>query len=220
MTRMQQTIARRMTESRFSAPEFVLVSEVDMTEARTLLRSIAAVEDAPKVGPNDLIIKAVAAALVRHPEANAGWEGGTMVRYGRVNVGFAVALPDGLVVPVIEDADRKTLGQIAAEAKGLIRKAQTGKLAPLDYEHGTFSVSNLGMYGIDQFTPVINSPEACILGVGAIVPKPVVVDGSVVVRDRMRLTLSCDHRVIYGAQGAEFLRTLRRLLESPVLSLL
>jgi pyruvate dehydrogenase E2 component (dihydrolipoamide acetyltransferase) len=220
MTRMQQTIARRMTESHFSAPEFVLVSEVDMTEARALLRSISAAEGAPKVGPNDLIIKAVANALAQHPEANAGWENGTIVRYGRVNVGFAVALPEGLVVPVIQDTDKKTLGQIAIEAKALIAKAQGGKLAPIDYEHGTFSVSNLGMYGIDQFTPVINMPEACILGVGAITPKPVVVDGQVIVRDRMRLTLSCDHRVLYGAQGAEFLRTLSRLLENPVLIVL
>jgi pyruvate dehydrogenase E2 component (dihydrolipoamide acetyltransferase) len=220
MTRMQHTIARRMSEARFTAPEFVLVSEVDVTEARALLRSISGVETAPKVGPNDLVIKAVANALTQHPDANAGWENDGIVRYGRINVGFAVALPDGLVVPVIQDADKKTLGQISIEARTLIDKARFGKLAPIDYEHGTFTISNLGMFGIDQFTPIINLPEACILGVGAITSKPVVVDGQIAVRDRMRLTLSCDHRVLYGARGAEFLRTLKRLLENPVLIVL
>lgn len=220
MSRMQNTIARRMTEARFSAPDFVLTSEIDMTEARTLLKSIAAVEGAPKVGPNDLLIRAVALALAQHREVNAGWEGGTMVQYGRVNVGFAVTIPGGLVVPVVRDADRKSLGQIASETKPLIEKARGGKLAPSDYEDGTFSISNLGMYGIDQFTPIINVPEACILGVGSITPKPVVVDGEIVVRDRMRVNLACDHRVVNGAQGAEFLQTVRRLLEHPMLALL
>jgi pyruvate dehydrogenase E2 component (dihydrolipoamide acetyltransferase) len=220
MTRMQQTIARRMTEARFSAPDFVLTAEIDMTDAVALLSSISTADEAPKVGPNDLLIKAVAIALKRHPEVNAGWEGGTIVRFGRINVGNAVAIEGGLVVPVIQDADKKTLGQIADESKSLVEKARNGKLAPSDYEHGTFSISNLGMYGIDQFTAVINVPEACIMGVGAIAPKPVVRDEQVVVRDRMRLTLSCDHRVVNGTQGAEFLRTLRELLENPVLALL
>lgn len=143
-----------------------------------------------------------------------------MVRYGRINIGNAVAIEGGLVVPVIQDADKKTLGEIAVESKALIEKAHTGKLAPSDYAYGTFSISNLGMYGIDQFTAVINVPEACIMAVGAIAPKPVVVDGQVTIRDRMRVTLSCDHRVVNGAQGADFLRTLRRLLESPVLAVL
>jgi pyruvate dehydrogenase E2 component (dihydrolipoamide acetyltransferase) len=220
LNRMQQTIARRMVESRYSAPEFVLVSEVDMTDARALLRGIASTEGAPKVGPNDLIIKSVASALSRHAEVNAGWENNTAVQYGRINIGFAVAVPKGLIVPVVHDANTKTLGQIGSETKELVHKTRNGKLAPFEYENGTFSISNLGMYGIDQFTPIINTPEACILGVGAIVQKPVVVDGQVVIRDRMRLTLSCDHRVVYGAEGAEFLRTLKRLLESPVLTLL
>lgn len=217
---MQGTIARRMAAAKFSAPEFVLTAEYDMTEARTLLRSIAGVEDAPKVGPNDLLLRAVAVALRRHPEVNSGWEDGGIVNYGRVNVGNAVAIPGGLVVPVIQDADTKSLGQIAAESKALIERARANKLAPSEYEGGTFSLSNLGMYGIDQFTPIINVPEACIMGVGAITPTPVVVDGTVTVRDRMKVTLSCDHRVVNGAQGAEFLRTLRRLLENPLLSVL
>jgi pyruvate dehydrogenase E2 component (dihydrolipoamide acetyltransferase) len=220
MSRMQGTIARRMTAAKFSAPEFVLTAEYDMTEARQLLRTIAGVADAPRVGPNDLLIKAVATALRQHPEVNSGWEDDGIVNYGRVNIGNAVAISGGLVVPVIQDADTKTLGQIAAESKALIERARANKLAPAEYEGGTFSISNLGMYGIDQFTPIINVPEACIMGVGAITPTPVVVDGAVVVRDRMKVTLSCDHRVVNGAQGAEFLRTLRRLVENPLLSVL
>lgn len=220
MTRMQQTIARRMTEARFSKPEFVLTVDIDMTEARSLLRSVSRVEGAPKVGPNDFLIKAVAMALAQHPEVNAGWEGSGIVRYGNINVGNAVAIPGGLVVPVLKDADRKTLGQIAQESKDLIERARTGKLAPHDYEQGTFTVSNLGMYGIEQFTPILNPPEACIIGVGAIEPRPVVRDGTVEVRDRMHISMACDHRVINGAEGAEFLRTLRRFLENPMLVVL
>ncbi|GAC1511282.1 MAG: pyruvate dehydrogenase complex dihydrolipoamide acetyltransferase [Chloroflexota bacterium] len=220
MTRMQQTIARRMAAAKSTAPEFVLTTEFDMTEARALVGRLTATEGAPRVGVNDLLIKAVAGALHQHPEVNSGWENDTMVRYGRINVGFAVAIEDGLVVPVIPDTDQKSLGAIAREAKSLIEKARAGKLAPQEYEGGTFSVSNLGMYGIEQFIPIINIPEACILGVGAIEQKPVVIDGDVVVRDRMHVTLSCDHRVVNGAQGAEYLKTLRRLLEHPMLVLL
>lgn len=220
MTRMQRTIARRMAEARFSAPDFVLTAEFDMTRARGMLAGIKGAEGAPKVGPSDLLLKAVAGALAQHAEVNSGWENDGIVSYGRVNVGFAVAITGGLVVPVVRDANAKTLGQIAVEAKGLIDRARTNKLTPSEYEGGTFSISNLGMYGIDQFTPIINAPEACILGVGAITPTPVVVDGQVVVRDRMRVTLACDHRVVNGAQGAEFLRTLRKLLEQPLLALL
>ncbi len=220
MTRMQRTIARRMAEARFSVPDFVLTAEFDMTQARGMLAGIKGAEGAPKVGPSHLLLKAVATALVRHAEVNSGWENDGIVSYGNVNVGFAVAITGGLVVPVVRDANAKTLGQIAVEAKGLIDRARNNKLTPSEYEGGTFSISNLGMYGIDQFTPIINAPEACILGVGAITPTPVVVDGQVVVRDRMRVTLACDHRVVNGAQGAEFLQTLRRLLEQPLLALL
>jgi pyruvate dehydrogenase E2 component (dihydrolipoamide acetyltransferase) len=220
MTRMQATIARRMTESRFSAPDFVLTAEIDMTDARALLRGFKDVEGAPKIGPNDLLIRAVASALKQHPEMNSGWENSTIVKYNRVNVGVAVAIPGGLVVPVIKDADQKSMGTIARESKGLIEKARDGKLQPSDYEGGTFTVSNLGMYGIQQFTPVINTPEACIMGVGSIVAKPVVQDGEVVVRERMTVTMACDHRVVNGSIGAEFIQTLRRLLENPMLAVL
>lgn len=220
MTRMQQTIARRMAESKFSKPEFVLTAEVDMTEARALLRSFSSMEGGTKIGPNDFLIKAVATALQQHPEMNAGWENDGIVQYGRINIGNAVAIPGGLIVPVIQDADKKSLSQISRESKELIGKARDGKLAPSEFEGGTFTVSNLGMFGIDQFTPIINAPEAGIMGVGSIVPKPVVIDGEVVVRERMRITLSADHRVVNGSQGAEFLQTLRRLLESPMLAVL
>jgi pyruvate dehydrogenase E2 component (dihydrolipoamide acetyltransferase) len=220
MTRMQQTIARRMTEARFSKPDFVLTVEIDMTEARGLLKQVSSTEGAPKVGPNDLLIKAAASALQQHPDINAGWENDGIVRYGRINVGFAVAIEGGLVVPVLMDANHKSLGQIAQEAKSLIDKSRSGKIAPSEYENGTFTISNLGMYGIDQFTPILNPPEACIMGVGGLVQKPVAVDGEVVVRDRMRVDLACDHRVINGVQGAEFLQTFRRLLERPMLLLL
>jgi len=142
-----------------------------------------------------------------------------MIRLMRHVIGH-LAIPGGLVVPVIQDADKKGLGQIARESKSLIEKARTNKLAPSEYEGGTFTISNLGMYGVDQFTPVINVPEACIMGVGAIVPTPVVQDGEITVRDRMRVTLSCDHRVANGAVGAEFLQALRRLLENPMLAVL
>jgi pyruvate dehydrogenase E2 component (dihydrolipoamide acetyltransferase) len=221
MTRMKQTIARRLTEARFGAPDFLLTAEYDMTEARAFVKSITSIEGAPKVGPNDLLIRAVALALTQHPDANAGWENGTAVRYGRINVGVAVATPGGgLVVPVINDANSKTLGQIAAESKGLIEKARNNRLAPNEYENGTFTISNLGMYGIDQFTSILNPPEACSLAVGAITRKPVVSGNDVVIRDRMRVTLTCDHRVINGAEGADFLKTLRRYLENPMLTVL
>lgn len=220
MTRMQQTIARRMTEARFTKPEFVLTVDVDMTEARAFLQSLRNIEDAPRVGPNDLLIKASAMALAQHPEANAGWENNTIVRYGNVNIGNAVAIEGGLVAPVIKHADKKTLGQIAVESKELVQKAQTGKLAPHEYEDATFTISNLGMYGIEMFTPIINAPAAAIMGVGALGPRPVVVDGEIVIRQRMHLSVAFDHRVINGAEGAEFLQTVVRLLEHPMLALL
>jgi pyruvate dehydrogenase E2 component (dihydrolipoamide acetyltransferase) len=220
MTRMQQTIARRMVESRFTKPEFVLTTVVDMTEAQALIRSLRGMEGAPRIGPNDFLMKTVAVALRQHPELNAGWENDGIVRYDRVNIGNAVAIEGGLVVPVIKDADRMSLGEISRESKGLIEKARNNKLAPSEYEGGTFTISNLGMFGIEMFTPIINAPEACIMGVGSITPTPVVRDDDITVRSLMHVTLSCDHRVINGAQGAEFLQTLKRLLESPMLAVL
>jgi pyruvate dehydrogenase E2 component (dihydrolipoamide acetyltransferase) len=198
----------------------VLTVDVDMTEAREFLQSLRGIEGAPKVGPNDLLIKVSALALAQHPGANAGWENNTIVRYGNVNIGNAVAIPGGLVAPVIKNADKKTLGQIATESKDLAQKAQTGKLAPHEYEDATFTISNLGMYGIEMFTPIINAPAAAIMGVGSLGPRPVVVDGEIVIRQRMHLSVAFDHRVINGAEGAEFLQTVVRLLEHPMLALL
>jgi pyruvate dehydrogenase E2 component (dihydrolipoamide acetyltransferase) len=220
MTRMQQTIARRMTEARFTKPEFVLTVDVDMTEARAFLQSLKNVEGAPRIGPNDLLIKASALALAQHPGANAGWENNSIVRYGNVNIGNAVAIEGGLVAPVIKNADKKTLGAIALESKELVQKAQNGKLAPHEYEDATFTISNLGMYGIEMFTPIINAPAAAIMGVGALGPKPVVVGDEIAIRQRMHLSVAFDHRVINGAEGAEFLQTVVRLLEHPMLALL
>lgn len=220
MTRMQQTIARRMTEARFTKPEFVLTVDVDMTEARAFLQSLKGVEGAPKVGPNDLLIRVCAAALTQHPGANAGWENNTIVRYGNVNIGNAVAIEGGLVAPVVKNADKKSLGQIAGESKELVQKAQNGKLAPHEYEDATFTISNLGMYGIEMFTPIINAPAAAIMGVGALGPRPVVINDEIVIRQRMHLSVAFDHRVINGAEGAEFLQTVVRLLEHPMLALL
>lgn len=220
MTRMQQTIARRMAESKLSKPEFVLTAVVDMTEAQSIITSLRGIEGAPRVGPNDLLIKVCAIALKQHPDVNAGWESDTIVRYNRVNVGNAVAIEGGLIVPVIQDADQKSLGQISTQSKALVEKARSGKLQPSEFEGGTFTISNLGMYGIEQFTPIINAPEACIMGVGSITPTPVVRDGEIAVRNLMRVTLSCDHRVVNGSQGAEFLQTVRRLLENPLLAAL
>jgi pyruvate dehydrogenase E2 component (dihydrolipoamide acetyltransferase) len=221
MTRIQRTIARRLTEARFTAPDFLLTSEIDMTQVRAALKSIAEIEDAPRIGPNDVLIKLTATALSQHREINAGWEGDTAVRYGRINIGNAVATPNGgLIVPVIADADTKPLQEISLESKALIEKARNKKLAPKEYEGGTFTISNLGMFGIDQFTSILNPPEACSLAVGAIVAKPVVIDGQIAVRERMRVTLTCDHRVVNGAEGAQFLRTLQRLLEHPMLALM
>ncbi|MGH2442462.1 MAG: dihydrolipoamide acetyltransferase family protein [Chloroflexota bacterium] len=221
MTRMRQTIARRLTEARFGAPDFLLTAEYDMTSARELLAQIASGDSAPRIGPNDLLVRATALALAQHPGANAGWENDSIIRYGNINIGIAVATENGgLVVPVIRDAATKTLGQISKEAKQLIQKARSGKLAPAEREGGTFTISNLGMYDIDQFTSILNPPEACSLAVGAISRQPVVVGSEIAIRDRMRVTLTCDHRVINGAEGAEFLQALRGFLENPWLAVL
>jgi pyruvate dehydrogenase E2 component (dihydrolipoamide acetyltransferase) len=170
-----------------------------------------------KVSVNDVLIKAVATALSQHPEVNAHW-GGDHIRYfNRVHVGMAVATDDGLIVPVIWDADRKGMSEISKDAKELAKRARERKLKPEEFTGSTFSVSNLGMFGIDQFTAIINPPEAGILAIGASEEKPVVVDGEVVIRNRVRVTMSCDHRIIDGAVGAKFLQTLRRLVENPLM---
>ncbi|HTO96866.1 MAG TPA: 2-oxo acid dehydrogenase subunit E2, partial [Myxococcales bacterium] len=168
-----------------------------------------------KASVNDFVVKAVAEALRRHPEVNASWGDNVIRRYGRVHVGVAVAVEDGLITPVVKDADRKGILQIGAEVKELAARGREKKLAPEEYTGSTFSISNLGMLGISEFTAIINPPEAGIIAVGAVEEKPVVVDGEVVVRPRMRMTMSCDHRVVDGATGARFLQTVRAFMEDP-----
>jgi pyruvate dehydrogenase E2 component (dihydrolipoamide acetyltransferase) len=176
----------------------------------------AVAETAPKVSLTDLLIRACAGTVRAHPAVNSSWAGDHLLRHGRVNIGCAVALDDGLIVPVIRDADRKSLTEIAAEAHELTARARTGKLTPDEFTRGTFTISNLGMYGIDHFTAVINPPEAAILAVGAAQQEPVVRDGRLAVATTMKLTLSIDHRVLDGATAAAFLRDLIEVLEHPL----
>jgi pyruvate dehydrogenase E2 component (dihydrolipoamide acetyltransferase) len=219
LTQMRKTIARRLSESIGPVPTFYLTSEIDMTKVGQLREQMVANGDQYKVSVNDIIIKAVAIALTRHPECNAHWMGDAIRYFSAAHVGMAVATDDGLIVPVIRDAQSKGLGQIGKEARELAKKARERKLQPAEFTGGTFSVSNLGMFGIDQFTAIINPPEAAILAVGATETKPVWENGQFVPRQRMRVTLSCDHRVIDGAVGAKFLQTLRSLLEAPMMML-
>ena len=219
LSQMRKTIARRLSESIGPVPTFYLTAEIDMTAVGTLREQMAATGDQYKVSVNDLVIKAVAIALTRHPAVNSHWMGESIRQFGAAHIGMAVATDDGLIVPVIRDAHLKGLGTINAEARDLAKRARERKLAPAEYSGATFSVSNLGMFGIDQFTAIINPPEAAILAVGATETKPVWENGQWVPRQQMRVTLSCDHRVIDGAVGAKFLQTLRQLLENPLMML-
>ena len=219
LTQMRKTIARRLGESIGPIPTFFLTSEIDMTNVGKLREQMVAAGDQFKVSVNDIVIKAVAIALTRHPEVNAHWMGDSIRYFSAAHVGMAVATDDGLIVPVIRDAHLKGLGTIGKEARELAKKARERKLTPAEYSGGTFSVSNLGMFGIDQFTAIINPPEAAILAVGATETKPVWENGQFVPRQKMRVTMSCDHRIIDGAVGAKFLQTLRQLLEAPMMML-
>jgi pyruvate dehydrogenase E2 component (dihydrolipoamide acetyltransferase) len=216
-TQIRKTIARRLAESIGPVPTYYLTAEFDAGRAADMRAQLKELGDDYKVSFNDIVIKAVAIALSEHPEVNAWWMGEGIRYFNRVHVAMAVAIPDGLITPVIFDADRKGIGQIAAEARDLAGKARDRKLTPEQYTGSTFSVSNLGMFGIDQFTAIINPPEAGILAVGGVEEKPVVIDGKVEVRQRMRVTMSCDHRVIDGATGAKFLQTVKRFFENPLL---
>lgn len=217
LTQLRKTIARRLSESIGPVPTFYLTAELDMERVAEMRAAMAELGDAFKVSFNDVVLKAVATALAQHPECNAHWLGDAIRYWNRVHLGMAVAIDDGLITPVIFDANLKGLAQIAAESRDLAKRARERKLKPEEYTGSTFSVSNLGMFGIDQFTAIINPPEAGIVAIGGIEAKPVVVDGQVQVRRRMRVTMSCDHRVIDGATGAKFLQTLRRLIENPLL---
>lgn len=215
LSAMRRTIALRLTESLGPIPHFFLTVEVDVTrllEMRAQLNEMQSV----KTSPNDFVIRAVALSLLEHPNVNASFSADALKLHGNVDIGVAVATPEGLLTPVIREADRLSIPDIAGRIRDLAERARNRKLKPDEYQGATFTISNLGMYGIDEFTAIINPPNAAILAVGAAVRKPVVEENQVVIRDRMRVTMSCDHRVIDGAMGAEFLQTLRRNLEQPL----
>ena len=216
LSQMRKAIAKRLVQSIGPVPHFFLTTEIDMGAVLDFRKSLNARLSEGKVGVNDLLIKVAAEALARHPEINASFEGDAIRRHGSVDIGIAVAVTDGLITPVLRDADRKGLLQISAEAADLVERGRNRRLTPEEYQGATFSISNLGMFGIDEFTAIINPPEGAILAVGQTIEKPVVVDGAVVVRRRMRVTMSCDHRVIDGAMGAAFLQTFRAMLENPL----
>jgi pyruvate dehydrogenase E2 component (dihydrolipoamide acetyltransferase) len=220
LTSTRKTIARRLTEA-WQAPVFQLTVSVDMTRALELRERLVArlQEGEAKPTVSDLLTKVSAAALVRHPAVNAHYAGDKILRFPYAHVGIAVAAPNGLVVPVIRDADRKTIQEIAAARAELVGRARNGKLQRDDLADGTFTISNLGMFGIEQFVAVLNPPQAAILAVGATEEKPVVRDGQVEIRPLMSMTITCDHRAIDGADGADFLRTVKELLEEPALAL-
>jgi pyruvate dehydrogenase E2 component (dihydrolipoamide acetyltransferase) len=215
ISQMRKTIAKRLAESKFTAPHFYLTISVDMDaaiDARKMLNSDSDV----KISFNDLVIKAVSRALKKHPEVNSSWLGDVIRTNYDINVGVAVAVDDGLLVPVVKNADVKSLEIISSEVKDFALRAKNKELQPSDWEGNTFTISNLGMFGIDQFTAIVNPPDSCILAVGGIQSIPVVKDGQVVPGNLMKLTLSCDHRVVDGAKGSAFLNSLKNFLEAPV----
>ncbi len=216
LTRLQQTVSRRMAESKATAPDFSISLTVDMTQAVELRKRLKEVAD-PAPSFNDMVVKAAATALREHPRVNGAYRDGKFELYEKVNIGIAVAAMDALVVPTVFDADRKSLGQIARDARASIEKVREKTITPPELSGGTFTVSNLGMYGIEHFTAIINPPQASILTVGALAKKPAVDEnGRIVARDQMTLSLVCDHRILYGADGAQFLARVKELLEQPL----
>lgn len=218
-SQMRNIIAKRLAESKFTAPHYYLTVEINMDKAIEARKEMNAVSDT-KVSFNDMVIKAVAVALRKHPQVNSSWAGDKIVHHGNINVGVAVAVPDGLVVPVLKNTDYMSYSAISAAVKDMAGRAKTKALKANEMEGSTFSVSNLGMFGIETFTSIINQPNSAILSVGAIIEKPIVKNGQIVVGNTMKLSLACDHRVIDGATGAQFLQTLRTYLESPLTLLL
>jgi pyruvate dehydrogenase E2 component (dihydrolipoamide acetyltransferase) len=218
LSKLQSTIARRMSESKATAPHFYLQAEIDMSRAVEARSRVKAAANEGDVVPsfNDMVVKACALALREHPRANGAYRDGRFELYSRVNVGVAVAAQDALVVPTVFDADSKGLRQIAADSRALAQKVRDGQITPPELSGGTFTVSNLGMYGIDNFSAVINAPQAAILAVGAIKERPLVRSGEIVAAQMLGVTLACDHRILYGAPAAEFLARIRALLEEPL----
>ncbi len=213
---IRRTIARRLVTSLGPVPHFFLTIEVEMDRAAEMRAAIKDLDPELKISINDIIIKVTAAALMEHPQVNASYQDKNVRFYQQADIGVAVAIEDGLITPVIRSANQKSLSQIAAEVRDMAERARHKKLRPEEYTGATFSISNLGMFGIDEFTAVINPPEGAILAVGAMTPKPVVRDGEIVVRQMMHVTMSCDHRVIDGATGAKFLQTFKKILENPL----
>ncbi|WNI37197.1 2-oxo acid dehydrogenase subunit E2 [Chryseobacterium sp. SG20098] len=218
-SQVRNIIAKRLSESKFSAPHYYLMVEINMDKAIEARKEINSLPDT-KISFNDMIIKATAIALRKHPQVNSSWAGDKIIHRGNINIGVAVAIPDGLVVPVLKNTDQMTYTQISASVKDMASRAKSKGLKANEMEGSTFSISNLGMFGIETFTSIINQPNSAILSVGAIIEKPIVKDGQIVVGNTMKLSLACDHRVVDGATGAQFLQTLRTYLESPLTLLL
>ena len=218
-TEMRRTIARRLVTSIGPVPHFFLTTEIEMDKAAEFRSSLVQIDPNLKVSFNDIVIKVVANSLIKHPAVNASFQDRSIRYYERADIGVAVAVEDGLITPIIRSADKKSIVEIGMEIKEKAERARTRRLRPEEYLGATFSVSNLGMFGIDEFTAIINPPEAAILAVGAIKPIPVVRNNEIVVRQMMHVTMSCDHRVIDGATGAKFLQTVKRTLENPLLLL-
>jgi pyruvate dehydrogenase E2 component (dihydrolipoamide acetyltransferase) len=218
VSQMRKTIAKRLSESKFTAPHFYLTIEIDMGNLMAARESVNAVTES-KISYNDFVIKAASIALRQHPKVNASWMGDVIRLNHHIHIGVAVAVEEGLLVPVVRFADSKTLREINQEVKTFAQKAKDKKLQPQDWEGNTFTISNLGMFGIEEFTAIINTPDSCILAVGGIMQKPVVKDGEILPGNTMKVTLSCDHRAVDGATGAEFLQTFKALMENPVVML-
>lgn len=217
LSQMRKTIAKRLSQSKFTAPHFYLTMEIDMSQAVDDRKKINGIlDETSRVSFNDIIIKACALGLKRHPKVNASWMETSIRMHHDINIGVAVAADDGLLVPVLRDANLKTLSEIQGDVSELAERARIKRLQPDEMQGSTFTISNLGMFGIEEFTAIINPPDACILAVGAIIEKPVVRNGAITTAHMMKVTLSCDHRVVDGAVGSQFLKTVKQLLENPV----
>jgi pyruvate dehydrogenase E2 component (dihydrolipoamide acetyltransferase) len=215
LTAMRRTIAKRLSESIGPVPHFFLTIEADVTALVAMRAQLSEISGA-KLSLNDFVIRAAALAIRHHPNVNASFGEDAITQHGEIHVGVAVATPEGLLTPVVRNADRRSVVEINSDVRALAEKARSRKLMPDEYQGSTFTISNLGMFGIEEFTAIINPPNVAILAVGAAMQKPVVENGQIVVRDRMKVTMSCDHRVVDGAAGAEYLRTFKQYLEQPL----
>ncbi len=216
LSMMRKTIAKRLVESKSTIPHFYVTVEMNMKRAIDFRNSFLEATGT-KISYNDIVVKAVALALRENPKANSSFAGEKIIQHGRIDISIAVAIDEGLITPVLRNADQKTLQEISSETKELAKKAREGKLKPEEFTNGTFTISNMGMYDVENFAAIINPPEGAILAVGSIMEKPVVENGLIVVGNTMKVTLSCDHRVVDGAIGAEFLQSLKKIIENPLM---